>query len=658
MLIVVALLSLLLFVVPTRYKYVCALTLICGTVGAAVAAAVGALAGGGGGIPTAGRFDNLFFGSARSGIDGLSALFVAIVAVAAVSATLYARDYLKAHSGHKTPAQLSVHYIALIFMTAAMLAVVVCRDGFAFLAAWETMTLASFVLILFEAEKREVRRAAINYLILMHIGFVFLVVGFTLSGSGGILAGIDTLHGLSGAGAVPLFIVFLVGFGMKAGIFPLHIWLPEAHPAAPSHISALMSGVMTKMGVYGVLRVLASVETGLGTVGLVLLCTGLATALWGIVHAALQSDLKKLLAYSTIENIGIVFTGLGAGTLGMASGSATLAALGLGGALLHTVNHSLFKPMLFMGAGSVLTAAHTRELDRLGGLSRRMPVTTALFLIGTAAICALPPLNGFVSEFLIYLGLLRSVAAGTAVLWSMAAAVVLALVGGVAVLAFGKAFGVGFLGNPRSAGAERAREVPTLMLAAQMIPLAGIVLIGIFPAPVTRWIGEIVGRTFPLAVGAEPLPEGLSTLPVVAVVGVGVALTLAWLRRRAQRKHPAAGSPTWGCGFTAPSARMQYTAESFAEGLQQLTASPTTGRSRRGRSTGPIPEDELFAAARQFGVRRRDRVDNLVSGRWVYLIRKINSRLALFQTGRIHHYILHALLFLIFIFIISWLGII
>jgi formate hydrogenlyase subunit 3/multisubunit Na+/H+ antiporter MnhD subunit len=661
MLIVFALISLSIFVVPVRYKYGAALTVVVLTSVAAGAAALLSLTGSLAEIPLAGNYHHPLFRSALPRMDGLSALFVLLICTATLAVTLYARDYLKAYSARKAPVQLSVHYVALVWMFIAMLAVVIFRGGFAFLAAWETMTIASFALILFEAEKREVRRAAINYLILMHIGFVFLVAGFTVAAGGG-LTGFDALRGyFAEHHPAPLFIVFLLGFGMKAGIFPLHIWLPEAHPAAPSHISALMSGVMTKMGVYGVLRVLSSVTNGLETVGLILLGVGLATALWGIVHAALQNDLKKLLAYSTIENIGIVFTGLGAGTLGLAGGNTPLAVLGLTGALLHALNHSLFKPMLFMSAGSVLMTTHTRNLDELGGLSRRMPLTTGLFLVGSAAICALPPLNGFVSEYLIYLGLLRSVAAESMILWSMAGAAVLALVGGIAVLTFGKALGIGFLGAARSAKADRAQEATGLMLAAQMIPLAGIVLIGLFPVFAARWIGGIVRQTFLLipadvSGAVEPAAKGLSSLTGVAAVVIGLTLLLVWLRSRAQRKRAMTESPTWGCGFTAPNARMQYTGESFSEGLQHLTASPTNTRSRRNRRAESISKEEIFAGEHDFGVRRSDRIDRLVSERWVYLIRKVNARLALFQTGKINHYILHALLFLIFIFLISWIG--
>ncbi|MDR0954817.1 MAG: NADH-quinone oxidoreductase subunit E [Rikenellaceae bacterium] len=655
MLILLGLLSLLVFVVPMRWKY--GLTL--GVVGA------GALAGIAVGVASLSGIIQqcgLLFYPAFVPVDGLSAIFLLIICVGAVAVTLYARDYLKPYTSKKSPVHFSLHYTALVWMFLSMIGVVLCRDTYPFLTCWELMTLASFVLILFEGEKRETRRTAINYLILMHIGFVFLVAGFVVSSQGGLLGGFDGLASyFQGRNPIPVFLLFLIGFGMKAGIFPLHVWLPEAHPAAPSHVSALMSGVMIKMGVYGILRVVAAIDTGLQTVGIILLCTGIVTALWGIVQASLQNDLKKLLAYSSIENIGILFIGIGSAAWGLSVGNTPLAVLGMAGALLHTVNHSLFKPLLFMSAGAVYTATHTRNLDELGGLSQRMPITTALFLVGSVAICALPPLNGFVSEFLIYLGLLRSVAMESGIIWAVGAMLALALVGGVAILVFSKALGIGFLGAPRSVKASHASEVGGLMLSAQMIPLAGMVLIGLFPIFITRTMISVVLELFSAdfsQVGTISLWSGnFQMLSRVMFVLLGLIVLLWFLRRQTARRKVIAEGPTWGCGFTAPNARMQYTGESFSEGLQHLTNSPTNARSFKNRRAGAaVPKDEIFATEREFGVRHKDRIDRIVSERWVYLVRKLNARLALFQTGRINHYVLHALLFLAFVFLLTWIG--
>jgi formate hydrogenlyase subunit 3/multisubunit Na+/H+ antiporter MnhD subunit len=657
MLIVLAILSLLVFVVPTRLKYGLALLLAGGGVAFGMTAAVVSFSGAIGPEP-----GGWLVPIPR--VDRLSALFLAILSVAAASVFIYARDYVKAYAAKKSAVHLSVHYLSLLWMFLAMLGVVIFRQGFEFLLCWEFMTLASFLLILFEGEKRETRRAAINYLILMHIGFVFLVAGFVTASGDGTLGGFDRWGTcFATRDPLPLFILLLIGFGMKAGIFPLHVWLPEAHPAAPSHVSALMSGVMIKMGVYGVLRLLAAIGTGGYSIGLIVLLIGIATALWGIVQAALQNDLKKLLAYSSIENIGILFVGLGAGMLGLSTANGALALFGFTGALLHAVNHSLFKPLLFMGAGSVGLAARTRNLEELGGLSKRMPVTTVFFLIGAVAICALPPFNGFVSEFLIYFGWLRSTAAGSTVIWSMAAMAALALVGGVAALVFAKAFGIGFLGEPRSAKATQVREVSRWMLAAQAIPLAGILLIGLAPGAVVTAVRDVVCDVFPAAgfgsIGAEAAAEeSLRGISVISGVLIAIVLGLGFWRRQVQRNRTISESPTWGCGFTAPNSRMEYTGESFSEGLEHLSNSPTNIASYKNRRGEAVPHEEIFARPRGFGIRHKDSVDNLVSQRWAYFVRKVNGRLALFQTGKINHYILHALLFLVLIFLISWIGLI
>ena len=664
MLFVIAILSLLVFVVPVRYKYGLTLGVVCAGAAASLLTALTALSVFPGEPLRFGGYYHPLFGAVFPQVDKLSAIFILVISVATLSAMLYARDYVKAYTGRKSGAHLSIHYFSLSALFFSMLFVVIFQAGFPFLMAWELMTIASFLLILFESEKRETRRAAINYLILMHIGFVFLVVGFVAGSGNGTLGGFADLKSyFAGNNPLPVFLAFLAGFGMKAGLFPLHVWLPQAHPAAPSHVSALMSGVMTKMGIYGILRVLPAIGEGLRTIGIILLAVGIVTALWGIIQAALQSDLKKLLACSTIENIGIIVLGIGAGTLGLSAGNTVLALFCFSGVLLHVVNHSLFKPLLFMGAGSVGLAAHTRNLEELGGLSKRMPVTTILFLCGSIAICALPPFNGFVSEFLIYLGLLKTTASGSLVIWSILGVAALSLVGGLAVLVFGKAFGIGFLGAARSEKASRAKEVSSLMLAAQMVPLAGILLIGFFPWGVFPLLETTVAEIFYPAEDwgyglSGAVPSGLKTMTLVFALLVLMVAGLALWRKKLQKKRTVAESPTWGCGFTAPNAKMQYTGESFSEGFEHMGNSPTNASSYKNRQGDAVPKEEIFAGRHRFGVNHEDRVDRIVSDRWAYLVRKINARLALFQTGKINHYVLHALLFLALIFLVSWIGLI
>ena len=482
-----------------------------------------------------------------------------------------------------------------------MLGVVLSDGGFSFLFFWELMTVASFLLILFDAQRREVRRAALSYLIMMHIGFVLLVIGFVR---------LDAACGAATFGALgdyfrtqpglPLLLVFLAGFGMKAGLFPMHVWLPEAHPAAPSHVSALMSGVMIKTGVYGILRVTAA---------------------------------------------------LGEQPLLHTAGVILLAACGVTGALLHTLNHSLFKSLLFFGAGNILSQTHTTSLDALGGLAKHMPLTAILFLTGTAAICALPPLNGFVSELLIYLGMLDGIASGSNVLASAAGLAALALIGGLVVLAFTKLYGTVFLGSPRTHEVAESSEADAFRIAAMALPLAGILFVGLFPraavSAATRAAGFFL-RT-PTDAADWLLSPPLAAAGRTAWILIAVVCLLLWLRRRTLRTRTVAKGPTWGCGFTAPNVRMQYTGESFSEGLQSIATS-LTQNSGQG---SPVGKGEIFPAAHSFDIGHRDRIGRLFAAWWVELLRVINQRVMRLRTGKINHYILFALAFLGLVFLLS-----
>lgn len=649
-LLILALLSLAVFAVPLRLKG--PFTLAVTGIGAlrCLAESIAVLGRGYGQIET--LITSPVFGDGYAATDPLSALFMLICSLAVIAVLIYAQGYLRPYLGKKSPAQLSLHYAALSLLYYAMIGVVMCRGAFGFLFMWELMTVSSFVLILFDAERREVRRAAMNYLILMHIGFIFLVAGFVTLRAAELPATFDSLAlYFAGHNPLPLFLVFLVGFGMKAGMFPLHVWLPEAHPAAPAHISALMSGVMIKMGVYGILRVALAIGDGLLAVGLVLFVLGIVTGLWGILSAAVQNDLKRLLAYSSIENVGIILLALGIGLAGKAWDNPLLALCGVSGALLHTVNHSFFKGVLFFGAGSVYTATHTTALNSLGGLGRTMPRTAALFLAGTAAICALPPLSGFVSEFLVYFGLLGAVAEpGSGTIAAACGIVFLALIGGLALLAFTKLYGITFSGLPRSKAAAEAREVPVPMIAGAMIPLAGILAVGLAPGLFTGGLFALTGRL--LGIEGAPLiyrmagPD-LWKITAAAVVLAGVVGLVCGYKKSLLRKRTVGTGPTWGCGFGAPSPRMQYTGESFAEGLQSLSGRAATGRPQM------VGRGEIFAGRHNLDVRHRDRVASLFSAWWVELLRRVNARVMATRTGKVNHYVLYALMFLLLILLLS-----
>ena len=645
------------FLTPLKSKAWTALLLIAAAAGYASIRAVGVLSGADAGLLW--EFQAPLFGTDTGSMDPLSAFFVLLIAIGSVAAALYSKGYLTEHLADKSPAHVSLHYTALVVLVLSMQGVVTSDGGYSFLFAWELMTIASFLLILYDARRREVRRAALNYLIMMHVGFVLLVVGFVRLDAA---AGSASWSALSAffrtQPALPLYLVFLAGFGIKAGLFPLHVWLPEAHPAAPSHVSALMSGVMIKTGIYGILRTTAAIADPdlLHTAGVVLLAAGIVTGLWGVVLAASQNDMKRLLAYSSIENIGIILLGLGIAALGKSAGNSPMALAGLAGALLHTFNHSLFKSLLFFGAGNVLARTRTTSLDALGGLSKHMPLTTLLFLTGSAAICALPPLNGLVSELLIYLGLLNGIASGSDTLLSAGALAALALIGGLVVLAFTKLCGTVFLGSPRSHAVAEASEADSISIAAMAIPLAGILFVGLFPATA---VGVVIRATgFFVATPADAsqwlLSPALAALSRTAWLLLAVVGLLLYVRRRLLRGRRVTAGPTWGCGFTAPNDRMQYTGESYSEGLQSIVPSLTQ---QSGEGTA-VPKGEIFPSAHTFDIRRKDRIDRLFSAWWVELLRILNQRVMRLRTGKINHYVLFALAFLALVFLLSMLNLI
>ena len=645
------------FAAPLRCKAWTALGVI--AAGALWGIVRAALVLGGGSQPLLWSLPETLFGGDTGSMDPLSALFVIIISVGGVAATLYSRGYLEHTLPQKSTSHVSLHYASLVVMFYAMLGVVCSDGGFSFLFFWELMTVASFLLILYDAQRREVARAALAYLIMMHVGFILLVVGFVrldaACGTGSFAALADYFREHP---AMPLYTVFLLGFGMKAGMFPMHVWLPEAHPAAPSHVSALMSGVMIKTGIYGILRITAALGDlpALHTAGVVLLVAGIVTGVWGVILAATQNDVKRLLAYSSIENIGVILIGVGIAALGKASGNPMVALCGICGALMHTLNHSLFKTLLFFGAGNILSQTHTTSLDNLGGLARHMPLTAILFLAGTVAICALPPLNGFVSELLIYLGLLDGIASGSNILASAAGLVALALIGGAVVLAFTKLYGTVFLGAPRTHEVAEASEVDNARIAAMALPLAGILFIGLFPGMavgVAARAADFFVRTPADAsewlIGPTLTAAGRTVWLLIAVVGV-----LLWLRRRLLRTRRITTGPTWGCGFTTTNVRMQYTGESFSEGLQSV-ARPLTQNSGKG---APVGKGEIFPDAHSFDIGHRDRIGRLFAAWWVELLRLINQRVMQLRTGKINHYILFALAFLALVFLLSILNVI
>jgi formate hydrogenlyase subunit 3/multisubunit Na+/H+ antiporter MnhD subunit len=511
------------------------------------------------------------YGSLFLELDPLSGFFLIPVFVLCALAAIYGADYLDAYRGRKS---LAPPWFFFNLLVASMVVVILARNGVLFLMAWEMMALSSFFLVTFEDEKESTRQAGWTYLVASHIGTAFLLVMFILLGKANGSLDFDRFSASSGSGL--LFVLALVGFGTKAGFIPLHVWLPEAHPAAPSHVSAVMSAVMIKTGIYGLLRVMTLLGAPQGWWGWVLCGIGLSSGVIGVLLALAQHDLKRLLAYHSVENIGIIALGLGVGTLGLRAGLPAVAVMGFAGALLHVLNHALFKGLLFLAAGNVLHSTHTREIDELGGLLRRMPRTGAIFLIGAAAISGLPPLNGFVSEFLIYLASFNGAVTldGVNSVPMLATIAGLALIGGLAAACFTKAFGIVFLGQARSEHAENAYEVSLAMVLPGFILAAACILIGLLGANVVGSMAPLISEVtgLPATIVRTSLATAAHSVAWVSVTGgalIGIAALLATGRALALSRRSVSTNLTWDCGYAAPSPRMQYTASSFAQPLTE-----------------------------------------------------------------------------------------
>ncbi len=519
-------------------------------------------------------------------LDGLAAFFLVPIFLLVGTGALYATGYL--HLPGRT-LQGARHWFCFNLLAASMALVVGAADSLLFLIAWELMSLASFLLVIFDLADEAAKRAGWIYLVATHMGTAFLFYLFfeeyRLSGSTE-FASFTVLNSLPVAGAVLFFFLALVGFGTKAGLFPMHSWLPEAHAAAPSHVSALMSGVMIKTAVYGFLRVITFLPQLPPWCGLLAAGLGITGAMVGIALASMQNDLKRSLAYSTVENIGLIFLGIGLWLYCRGKGLETAGTLLLAGALLHVWNHALFKSLLFFGAGSLLHATGTREISRMGGLLRRMPATGLLLLVGGGAIAALPPLNGLISEWLLYLGLLNAGQAsvgGLAFLF-MLFVILLAMVGAMVLLTITRLLGIGLLGEPRSPESKAAHESAPTMLAAMLVTAFGCLTVGILPG---RVIGLLAVPLTVLAPGLTgPDPAALPFGPAWSLAALGFLLGLvALVAYRYRRRLVDPGLTTWACGFFKPTPRMSYTAGGFGQLAQDevycLCLRPTVTGERR-----------------------------------------------------------------------------
>jgi formate hydrogenlyase subunit 3/multisubunit Na+/H+ antiporter MnhD subunit len=486
-------------------------------------------------------------------LDRLSALFVLMISVVSLCASIYSVGYVE-HGHHKVRKNLLVSLMG--FFILSMILVVSSANTFAFIFFWETMSLSSFFLVMYEYEKKETRKAGLFYFAMTQLSTVFLITGFVV------------LYGMNGSFDIrhtpfvdpslltAVFLLLFVGFSIKAGVIPFHKWLPYAHPASPSNISALMSGLMIKVAIYGLMRFLMFVLDPQLWWGVLVLSAGTISAILGVIYAMKENDLKRLLAYSSIENIGVILVGFGLYLIFSQSGLPSLAALGLAGALFHAFNHAIFKSLLFLTSGSVVYSTGTRNIEEMGGLVHRMPFTAVSFFVGALSISALPPLSGFVGEFLIFQSFLASHALADPMLKVFVVACLssFALTSALAAACFVKAFGMVFLAVPRTEKAQKAHEVPKSMIAGPMILAAFCVILGVFSLQIFKSLGFSIDSPDLLFIGVFLLAAYVLTFAVI----------------RATSCNKTRISETWGCGIISQNGKMEYTASGFAQPLVRM----------------------------------------------------------------------------------------
>lgn len=589
--------------------------------------------------------------------DRISAFFILVVNLIILAGILYSKGYLAPYISKKNKTEFGLHHFSLLLLHLSMLFVLTLREGISFLIAWEVMSLATFFLILFESEVKQTVKAAIQFIIQMHIAFVFIIVAFLIASiTTGEPIGFDSLENYFRTQPVlPLFLLFFAGFGIKAGFIPLHTWLPHAHPAAPSHISGIMSGVIIKMGIYGIVRVLTFIHTDLYIIGLFLLIISFISGALGVTLAIVQHDFKKLLAYHSIENIGIIGMGIGVGVIGLAIENPTLSVLGFAGGFLHIFNHALFKSLLFFSAGNIYSQTHTRNIEKLGGLIKKMPKTAFFFLLGSVAISGLPPFNGFISEFLIYVGMFKELHTGdlSLSLILLGGIVGLVLIGGLALYCFTKVFSIIFLGNPRSNKTVHAREVEGSMLFPKFIIGFFIVFIGVLPVFVLKPLAGVVSIFTPDVSALTDIAPSIQGISVSLGVFILLIAGLWFIRKLAIKNKTVETGPTWGCAYTgAEPAIHQYTSTSYADYITSLAKYITGNR----KQYKPIEKDEMFPEPRTFETHATDIFEDYLVTKPTGKLLQFLEKIAVFQTGNLQHYLLYAIIFMALILLLTILN--
>ncbi len=601
-----------------------------------------------------------FLGTIPISIDGLSSWFILIVNFTSVTGVLYGIGYLKKQT--ESASKLTLHWILYMLFHLSMVWVCMLQNGLVFLIAWEIMSLTSLLLIIFDNNNQKTLKAGINYLVQMHISVVLLTVGFIMVyykiGSFNFDA-IGTYF--ISNNNILLFLLFFIGFGLKAGFIPLHTWLPHAHPAAPSHISGVMSGVIVKLGIYGIFRVITFLKFDYLLIGEIILIISVLTGLYGILNAAVNRDFKKMLAYCTIENIGIIGIGMGVGLIGVGNGNALLYYLGFGGALLHVLNHSLFKSLLFYSAGSVYHQTHTRNMDKLGGLIKDMPKTAVIFLVGAIAIGGIPPFNGFISEFIIYSGLTEGIQTNSIsqILVFVLSFAALSIIGGISILTFTKAFGTIFLGNKRETLNKKPEEVSFIMLLPQYLIILVMISVAFVPSLYLNSAGVILNSFFKnsFVLNSSILYSYSNTLLNISLCSglfVGIISFFLIIRYFVTKNRTEIIAPTWGCAYVAPNNKMQYTGKSFTKTISKIFNFFIIEK----KNYRELDESEIFPLKRKYESNYFDffefRFFDNISHRLVYTA----NYFKFIQNGRVQSYVIYGIIFILVIFLITALNII
>lgn len=592
-------------------------------------------------------------------IDYLSAWFLLLISFTFLTGAWYGFQYMKKY--RQKADDLALHIVAFLLVYIALVNICVIQNSLVFLVVWEFMALGSFILIIFEHHKAETLKAGINFLIQSHICVLFLTVSFlwvkVKTGSYDFQAITAYTSSQSAGTGIGLFIFFFIGYAIKSGFVPFHTWLPLAHPVAPAHISGIMSGVIIKIGIYGILRLLFLIKSDMISIGYFILFISVITGVYGVMLAIVQHNLKKLLAYHSIENIGIIGIGMGLGTLGLGYNIQIMVITGFGGALLHTLNHSLFKSLLFYCAGNIYQLKHTMNIEALGGLIKRIPHTAYLFLIGSLAICGLPPFNGFVSEFFIYSGLYQGLISNnfSLILFLLFSILGMVLIGGLALICFTKAFGIVFLGSPRDNSNLEQNSENRFKIAPLYIIAVIILIIGLFPILLSPSLAKIIHLFQPMLGSgtSAQIAKTFGNFSIIGLYSIGfilLTLFLYFLRKFLTKQRKNSINITWGCGYVGNSSKMQYSASSFIRTYRKLAEPILSIKREKKEAAGLYPNKVKHAT------HASDIIEIWLIDKPLFYIRRFLNRFMFLQNGNIQAYILYGFIFICIIILLPVLS--